>query len=146
MWHLKTFNALTNSQLYQILNLRLEIFVIEQDCFYQDMDDKDQKALHFFKEENQKIIAYTRIFKPGDYYEEAAFGRVAVKESKRSTGLGHILIDKTVEQIEKTIGKVPIKIGAQLYLKRFYEKHNFIKISEEYLEDGIPHIHMLRKP
>lgn len=146
MWHLKTFNALTNSQLYQILNLRLQIFVIEQDCFYQDMDDKDQKALHFFKEENQKIIAYTRIFKPGDYYEEAAFGRVAVRESKRKIGLGHILINKTVEQIEKTFGKVPVKIGAQVYLKRFYEKHNFIKISEEYLEDGIPHIHMLRKP
>lgn len=145
MWHLKSFEELTNSQLYQILRLRSEIFVVEQDCVYQDMDDKDKTALHFFKEEAQQIEAYTRLFKPGDYYKEASIGRVVVIESKRSIGLGHLLIDRSIEQIEKTMGKVPIKIGAQVYLKRFYEKHLFKKISEEYLEDGIPHIHMLRK-
>jgi ElaA protein len=143
MWHLKSFEELTNSQLYQILRLRSKVFVVEQNCVYQDMDDKDQKALHFFKEENQKIIAYTRLFRPGDYYKEASIGRVVVKESKRSSGLGHELIDKSILQIEKTIGKVPIKIGAQVYLQQFYESHNFKKVSEEYLEDGIPHIHML---
>jgi len=143
MWHLKSFEELTNSELYQILRLRSEIFVVEQDCVYQDMDDKDKIALHFFKEEVQQIIAYTRLFKPGDYYKEASIGRVVVKESKRSIGLGHLLIDRSVEQIEKTIGKVPIKIGAQVYLKQFYESHGFKKVSEEYLEDGIPHIHML---
>jgi len=143
MWHLKTFDELTNAQLYQILRLRSEIFVVEQDCVYQDMDDKDKIALHFFKEEVQQIVAYTRLFKPGDYYKEASIGRVVVVESKRSIGLGHLLIDRSIEQIEKTIGKVPIKIGAQVYLKQFYESHNFKKISEEYLEDGIPHIHML---
>ncbi|MFK5889603.1 MAG: GNAT family N-acetyltransferase [Flavobacteriaceae bacterium] len=145
MWYLKSFDTLTNAQLYQILRLRSEIFVVEQDCVYQDMDDKDKTALHFFKEEVQQIVAYTRLFKPGDYYKEASIGRVVVKESRRSTGLGHLLIDRSIEQIEKTMGKIPIKIGAQVYLKRFYEKHHFKKISEEYLEDGIPHIHMLRK-
>jgi ElaA protein len=143
MWHLKSFEELTNSELYQILRLRSEVFVVEQDCVYQDIDDKDKIALHFFKEEVQQIIAYTRLFKPGDYYKEASIGRVVVKESKRSIGLGHLLIDRSVEQIEKTIGKVPIKIGAQVYLKQFYESHNFKKVSEEYLEDGIPHILML---
>jgi len=143
MWHLKSFDALTNSQLYQILRLRSEIFVVEQDCVYQDMDDKDKTALHFFKEEVQQIVAYTRLFKPGDYYKEASIGRVVVKESRRSTGLGHLLIERSIEQIEKTIGKIPIKIGAQVYLKQFYESHHFKKISKEYLEDGIPHIHML---
>lgn len=145
MWYLKSFNDLSNSQLYEILKLRSEIFVVEQDCVYQDMDDKDKIALHFFKEEAHQIVAYTRLFKPGDYYKEASIGRVVVKGYKRSTGLGHLLIDKSIEQIEKIIGKIPIKIGAQVYLKRFYESHNFKKISEEYLEDGIPHVYMIRK-
>jgi len=145
MWYLKTFEELTNSQLYQILRLRSEIFVVEQDCVYQDMDDKDQKAFHFFCKEDNQIIAYTRIFKPGDYYNEAAIGRVVVKSLKRGTGFGHVLITKSIDEIEKEMGKIPIKIGAQLYLKAFYESYGFKKISEEYLEDGIPHIHMLRK-
>ena len=144
-WHLKTFKELSTTELYNILKLRSEIFVVEQNCVYQDIDDKDQKAFHFFCKENNQITAYTRIFKPGDYYKEAAIGRVVVKNLKRGTGLGHVLITKSINEIEKAIGKIPIKIGAQLYLKAFYESHGFKKISEEYLEDGIPHIHMLRK-
>ena len=146
MWHLKTFKELTTLQLYEILKLRSEIFVVEQKCVYQDIDNKDQKAYHLFLEENNIILAYTRLFKPNDYYKEASIGRVVVNNTKRGTGLGHKLIDKSILQIEKIIGKVTIKIGAQTYLKSFYEKHGFEKISEEYLEDGIPHIHMLRIP
>jgi len=146
MWQLKTFQELTVFQLYEILKLRSEIFVVEQNCVYQDIDNKDFKAYHFFLEKNNQIIAYTRLFKPGDYYKEAAIGRVVVKKNKRKTGLGHELIKKSIQQTEKIAGKTPIKIGAQVYLKRFYEYHGFCKISEEYLEDGIPHIYMLYKP
>jgi ElaA protein len=144
-WQLKTFNELSTLQLYQILRLRSEIFVVEQNCVYQDIDDKDQKALHFFCVEKKQITAYTRLFKPGDYYREAAIGRVVVKKEKRGTGLGHILIKKSIEALENILGDIPIKMGAQTYLIFFYEKHGFKKISEEYLEDGIPHIQMLRK-
>jgi len=144
-WHLKTFNELSTSQLYQILRLRSKIFVVEQNCAYQDIDNKDQKAFHFFYIEDEQITAYTRLFKPGDYYVEATIGRVVVKKEKRGTGLGHTLITKSIEALENISGKVSIKMGAQTYLKNFYESHGFKKVSEEYLEDGIPHIHMLRK-
>jgi len=145
-WKIKTFDALTNRQLYQILKLRSEIFVVEQNCVYQDLDDKDQKAIHFFREKKGKILAYTRLFKPGDYYKEAAIGRVIVNNENRGTGLGHELIKQSIIKTRELFGEnIPIKIGAQTYLKSFYEKHGFKKISEEYLEDGIPHIHMLNK-
>jgi len=145
-WIAKSFDALSNYQLYQILKLRSKIFVVEQNCIYQDLDDKDQKAIHFFFEKESKIIAYTRLFKPGDYYDEAAIGRVAVCKTNRGIGLGHKLIEQSIIKTRTLFGKnIPIKIGAQTYLKPFYEKHGFKKISEEYLEDGIPHIYMLNK-
>ncbi len=146
-WNLKNFDSLTREDLYEILRLRSEIFVVEQNCVFQDMDEKDFCALHLFlkDEKTSKIIAYTRLFKPGDYYFHASIGRVAVKKEYRKTGLGHQLMQKAIEEIEKKFQTKPIKIGAQLYLKAFYETHNFKQIDDEYIEDGIPHIHMIRK-
>ncbi len=145
-WITKSFDALSANELYNILRLRSEIFVVEQNCIYQDIDNKDQKAFHFFTEKKGKIIAYTRLFKPGDYYKEAAIGRVIVCNTCRGTGLGHKLIEQSIIKTRELFGENrSIKIGAQTYLKSFYEKHGFKKISKKYLEDGIPHIHMLNK-
>lgn len=145
IWTIKSFKELTINELYYILKLRSAIFVVEQNCVYHDIDGKDKKAIHLFVEKEGEIIAYTRLFKPGDYYKEAAIGRVMVIPSYRGTGLGHQLIEKSILQLEKICGRTSIKLGAQTYLKGFYKTHRFIPISEEYLEDGIPHILMLRK-
>lgn len=146
-WILKNFDSLTREELYEILHLRSEIFVVEQNCAFQDMDEKDFCALHLFLKDKKtnKIIAYSRLFQPGDYYFQASIGRVAVKLEHRRSGLGHHLMNKSMEEIEKNFHTKPIKIGAQFYLKDFYESHGFQQIDEEYIEDGILHIHMLRK-
>ena len=146
-WILKNFDSLSREELYEILRLRSEIFVVEQNCAFQDMDEKDFCALHLFLRDanNKKIITYARLFQPGDYYFQASIGRVAVKLENRREGLGHHLMKKAIEEIETNFHTKPIKIGAQLYLKEFYESHGFQQIGEEYIEDGIPHIHMLRK-
>ena len=146
-WILKNFDLLTREELYEILRLRSEIFVVEQNCVFQDIDEKDFVALHLFlkDEKTKKILAYSRLFQPGDYYFHASIGRVAVKKEYRSSGLGHQLMKKSMEEIENNFQTKPIKIGAQLYLKEFYESHDFKQIDDEYIEDGILHIHMIRK-
>lgn len=141
---IKSFSELTTSELYQILQLRSEVFVVEQDCVYQDIDFKDQKAFHILGFKDHKIIAYTRIFKPGDYFENASIGRVVVKKSEREFGYGHELMKVSIEAIQSKYNQNKITISAQLYLKGFYESHGFIQIGETYLEDGIPHIRMDR--
>ena len=146
-WILKTFNELSLKEFHDIIQLRLDIFVVEQDCPYLDLDGKDFKAYHFFgqlDDGSEKIVAYTRIFAPGDYFKEASIGRVVVHADYRKDGLGFQLMKKSMEQI-KTLFKVDIiKIGAQLYLKKFYESLGFQQIGEGYLEDGIPHIYMIK--
>ncbi|MDT0553632.1 GNAT family N-acetyltransferase [Urechidicola vernalis] len=141
---IKSFDELTTSELYKIIQIRTEIFVVEQDCVYQDLDFKDQKALHLFFTKNEEIIAYTRLFKPGDYFTEASIGRVVVRESARKDGLGHILMKASISAIEAHFNTKNIKIGAQTYLEKFYESHGFKQVGEGYLEDGIPHIHMVK--
>jgi ElaA protein len=128
--------------LYEILQLRAEIFVVEQDCVYQDIDFKDQKSLHVFGYKNGKIIAYTRIFSPGDYFDNASIGRVLVVASERKYGYGHDLIKASIAAIKTHFKVTEITISAQKYLKKFYEAHQFIQIDNAYLEDGIPHIRM----
>lgn len=139
---IKSFSELTTSELYQILQLRSEVFVVEQDCVYQDIDFKDQKVLHVLGYKNNTIIAYTRIFKPGDYFENASIGRVVVKQLERKYGYGHELMKVSIEAIKDAFHQEKITISAQLYLKKFYESHGFIQVGETYLEDGIPHIRM----
>ncbi|HIB37286.1 GNAT family N-acetyltransferase [Mesonia sp.] len=140
----KTFQELTISELYQILQLRSEVFVVEQDCVYQDIDGKDEKALHILGKKEGKIVAYTRCFAPNIYFEEAAIGRVVVKETERKFGYGHEILKASNEEIQQRYQTTTIKLSAQQYLTHFYETHNFKQIGEGYLEDGIPHIAMLK--
>ena len=141
---IKSFQELTTTELYTILQLRSEVFVLEQDCVYQDIDFKDQKSLHIFGLKNDNIVAYTRIFKPGDYFKNASIGRVVVSEKERKFGYGHELMKVSIEAIKTHFKVDEITISAQKYLQNFYESHQFNQIGEEYLEDGIPHIRMDR--
>ena len=146
-FHLKDFDELTLNEFHSILQLRINVFIVEQDCPYPELDGKDKIALHFFAfSENapEKVIAYTRIFKPGDYYKEAAIGRVVVHADYRKQQLGYELIDKTIEVIKDKFNTLIIKIGAQTYLRKFYESFGFKQVGDAYIEDGIPHIYMLR--
>ena len=140
----KTFQELNTTELYAILQLRSEVFVVEQDCVYQDIDGKDQKSLHVIGVKENKIIAYTRIFKPGDYFKNASIGRVVVVKSERKFGYGHDLMIASINAIKTNFKLHKITISAQVYLQNFYESHLFTKVGEEYLEDGIPHIRMDR--
>lgn len=139
-----TFEELNIDELYQILQLRSEVFVVEQDCVYQDIDGKDQKAVHVLGFEEEKLVAYTRIFAPGIYFEEAAIGRVIVKEGFRKKNYGHEILNASVTAIKERFKTEIIKLSAQTYLTKFYESHGFQQIGEGYLEDGIPHIAMLK--
>jgi len=139
----KHFDEITSTELYKILRLRAEVFIIEQDCVYQDIDNKDQKALHIIGKKNNKIIAYTRIFRAGDYFDTASIGRVVVAKDQRMHGYGHSLMKKSIATIISVFKTENIQISAQKYLKKFYENHGFVQEGEEYLEDGIPHIKML---
>lgn len=141
-WKIKRFEALTAIELYNLLQLRSEVFVVEQNCPYQDVDNKDQIALHLIGEDNGETVAYARLFKPKDYFEEASIGRVVVKPSYRDKKLGHILMREAIYFMKHQFGETKITISAQLYLKKFYESHGFIQTSETYLEDDIPHIKM----
>lgn len=141
-WKIKRFETLTVVELYDLMQLRSEVFVVEQNCVYQDVDGKDFKALHLIGEDNGKTVAYARLFKPNDYFEQASIGRVVVKQSYREKKLGHILMREAILEIKKHFNESKITISAQLYLKKFYESHGFIQTSEMYLEDDIPHIEM----
>jgi len=140
----KPFSELTTNELYEILQLRSEVFVVEQNCVYQDIDFNDKKAWHVIGLKNDKIVAYTRVFKPDDYFTKASIGRVVVKQSERKYNYGHQIIADSIKAIETNFKETTIKISAQTYLKKFYESHGFQKVGEEYLEDGIPHIAMIK--
>jgi ElaA protein len=142
-WTYKSFEELTTIELYKILGLRCEVFVVEQHCNYQDVDKKDLKCFHLMAWDNEELVAYTRIVPPGVSYLEASIGRVLTSPRYRGIGAGITLMQRSVEKVYETYGKRPIKIGAQLYLQKFYEGFGFVKCSEEYLEDEIPHIEML---
>ena len=141
---LKRFNELSVQELYQLLQLRSEVFVVEQNCVYQDLDGKDENALHLLGVYNNKIVAYSRLFAPGYYFDSASIGRVVVNEQYRNNKWGHLLIEKSIKAIKSAFETDAITISAQLYLKNFYESHGFVQEGEEYPEDGIPHIRMNR--
>ncbi len=144
-WHIKSFDELNIQELYSILRLRSEVFVVEQDCVYQDIDNKDQKARHVFGSKDGQICAYARIFDSGDYFDEASIGRIVVAEEERAHGYGHELVLQAIRAVEHYYKTKIIKISAQTYLLQFYKQHGFEAIGAEYLEDGIPHMAMLRK-
>lgn len=141
---IKPFNDLSPLELYSVMELRSEVFVVEQNCVYQDVDGKDIKALHVLGKIDNAVIAYARIFKKNDYFENASIGRVVVSEKFRANKFGYELMLISIAAIETNFGIQPITISAQLYLKNFYESLGFQQVSETYLEDGIEHIEMLK--
>ncbi|WP_439153364.1 GNAT family N-acetyltransferase [Winogradskyella sp.] len=140
----KTFQELSTKELYDLLQLRSEVFVVEQDCVYQDIDGKDQKALHILGYKDDDLVAYTRTFKPGDYFEVSSIGRVVVKDTERSHNYGYDIMNASIKAVKNHYKENRIKVSAQTYLKRFYNNLEFFEVGEEYLEDGIPHIAMVR--
>lgn len=144
VWRIKKYEELTNDELYNIIKERVNVFVVEQDCPYPELDSKDHLAYHLFKvNANGEIIAYSRIFSKGLYYEEASIGRVIVKEAFRKEGLGRELLQRAISFIYEELKESTIKIQAQDYLRDFYGSFGFEAISEVYLEDNIPHVDML---
>ncbi len=141
----KSFEELTTQELYQMLELRSEVFVVEQYCVYQDIDNKDQIALHVLAYKDNVLVGYTRLFKPGDYFDYSSIGRVVVKQNYRDFKYGYTIMKASIEAVKKHFGESVIKISAQTYLKRFYNNLEFHEVGEEYLEDGIPHIGMSYK-
>jgi ElaA protein len=144
LFEIKAFNELSTAELYQILQLRSEVFVVEQNCVYQDIDGKDLKALHVLGVYNDEIVAYSRIFAPGYYFDNASIGRVVISNKYRDRKWGHSLIQTAIAAIAENYNTSDITISAQLYLKKFYETHDFVQDGEGYLEDDIPHIRMHR--
>ena len=144
IFKIKRFNELSIQELYQILQLRSEVFVVEQNCVYQDIDGKDEKALHVLGYYEEVLVAYSRLFAPGLYFENASIGRVIVKEVFREKKFGHDLMKISIETIKQIFDTHFITISAQQYLKNFYESHGFVQTSQMYLEDDIPHIEMKR--
>jgi ElaA protein len=142
---IKYFHQLTTQELYNILQLRSEVFVVEQNCIYQDIDEKDQKAIHIFSTENNKTIAYSRIFNEGEYFENPSIGRVVVKKEKRGTELGKKIMIEGAKYIKQNFTNKNIEISAQKYLKEFYTNLGYKFTGNEYLEDGIPHIRMIKQ-
>ncbi len=142
-WQCKYFTELTNEELYKIVQLRIDVFVVEQNCIYQDCDGKDFKAYHLTGWHENNLVAYTRLLEIGISYPEAAsIGRVITARSFRKQNLGKLLMVKSIEKVYHLFGNVPIKISAQQYLKRFYESFSFVQKGSVYLEDGIDHITM----
>ena len=143
-WTLQEFSELTNSDLYELLKLRSAIFVVEQNCVFPDMDDKDYSSYHLCGWNNEKLVAYTRLLPPGLAYENCSIGRVVTAASVRRQGIGRLLMKKSIEACQQLFSSQDIEIGAQLYLEQFYGSFQFIREGEVYLEDGIDHIHMRR--
>jgi len=145
-WSFKKFDDLTSHELYSVLQLRNEVFVVEQNCVFQDADDKDQDSYHLMGWDNEMLVAYSRIVPPGIAYDSfPSIGRVVTSPKMRRTGIGKTLMQQSIEELQKLLGKSSIKLGAQLYLKKFYESFGFAQSSEVYIEDGIPHIEMIRR-
>ena len=140
----KSFQELSLEEFHDIIALRIQIFIIEQNCPYQEVDGKDKLAHHlFFKNEMDEIIAVTRILPQGISYAEVAIGRVVVHEDYRGTGLGNQLMSDSMNFVRDKYGEVPVRLSAQKHLENYYGNHGFKSTGKEYLEDGIPHVEML---
>ena len=140
---IKSFEELNKAELYQIVQLRIAVFIIEQDCPYPDLDDMDQDAQHLWIEDAGEIVCYLRVNPAGSRFSEPSLGRIVTKKSHRNRGLAEMLIKRAIDLVSEKESRA-IRISAQCYLEKYYEKFGFIKASEEYLEDDIPHIEMLK--
>ena len=144
-WKIKTFPELTTTELYEIIKARVNVFVVEQDCPYPDLDDNDQKAIHLWAEDNGEVLAYCRIFDKGIRYPETSIGRVITTENGSGTGLGRQLISYALDIIENRLRTREVRISAQDYLLKFYSDFGFLNTGTKYMEDNIPHTEMIRK-
>jgi ElaA protein len=138
------FDDLRVNVLYEMLRLRSEVFVVEQQCVFQDIDGADRQAMHLMGVQHGELQAYARCFGPGVKFAEASIGRVLTRQSARGTGLGHALIEQAISAVSQVWGPQAIRIGAQMQLAGFYAKHGFADVGKTYMEDGIPHLEMLR--
>lgn len=136
----KTFDELTTAELYEIYKLRISVFVVEQNCPYQEIDDADKTAIHLWQHDEDGIQAYARALPPGAIFPEASIGRVIA--AKRRSGLGTQIVSAAIQTIKEKFHTQTIKIEAQTYVKSLYEKLGFTQISDQFLEDGIPHVMM----
>ncbi len=141
----KSFEELTKAELYQLLQLRNEVFVLEQQCAYQDLDGMDDKAVHVMGFEDQEMVAYTRIFPPGVYDDYARIGRVVVRNTYRNKGMGIEIMQATMDAVKSNYQTTAMSLSAQTYLVKFYRDMGFSETGNEYLEDGIPHVLMVRE-
>ena len=139
----KKFDKLSLQELHDIYALRSEVFVVEQDCVYQDIDGNDQKAKHLLGYDNHILVAHSRLLNPGDYFKQHSFGRAVVKKTHRGMGLGDELVKRSIHELGVD---TEIKISAQYHLEKLYQKNGFVSVGDTYLEDGIPHIAMFRNP
>lgn len=139
-----TFEELDSRKLYDLLLLRSEVFVVEQDCVYQDIDGKDDRAIHILGWDNGTLMAYARGFDAGDYFNEVGIGRILVRENYRKMGNGHKITKEAIQAVKDKFKAESIKISAQTYLVTFYEEHGFKTVGDRYMEDGIPHVMMVK--
>ena len=143
-WRYLAFDELTGAELYAVLQLRSEVFVVEQACIFQDMDGADAHAMHLLGTLQGALMAYARCFAAGLKYSEASIGRIVTSHGVRGSGAGHALVQKAITSLLRQGGVQPIRIGAQARLEDFYRQHGFVKAGPLYVEDGIAHIEMLR--
>lgn len=143
-WRFAAFDALSAAELYELLQLRAEVFVVEQACAFQDMDGSDNKAIHVLGTAGGELVAYARCFPAGIKFPEASIGRVITREPVRGSGMGHELMRQSIACVGQHWGEQPIRIGAQARLEKFYLQHGFLTAGAPYIEDGIPHVEMLR--
>ncbi len=144
-WRCTKFEELTPYEIYALLQLRIDVFIIEQTCLFQDADNKDQKAWHLTCRDEEGLLACSRLLPAGASYDEISIGRIVTARRARRLGLGRELLHRSIAACFSLFGEQVIRIGAQLYLKQFYESFGFVQASPVYLEDGIEHIEMLRQ-
>ena len=142
-WRFKSFVDLTKTELHEMMILRQQVFVVEQDCPYQDADEKDKDSHHLLGYIDDSLVAYLRLVKPGVSYKEMSFGRIVTAQNQRGTGLGIALMNEGIEQSNQLYGTSVNRISAQSHLLPFYQKFGFKSTGKEYLEDDIPHTEML---
>jgi ElaA protein len=150
-WKRLGFADLTPHQLYEVLQLRTDVFVMEQDCTFQDMDGTDLQAVHLLgttsvEGQGEQLMAYARLFPAGIKFSEASIGRVLTRQCVRGTGLGHVLIREAIASVAALWGAQPIRIGAQSRLTAYYRQHGFVEVGATYLEDNIDHQDMVWQP
>lgn len=144
-YNIKAFKELTTDEIYEIMRVRNEVFVVEQNCVYQDCDGKDKKSYHLYYMNNNKVLAYVRILEKGVSYNEVSIGRVLVSKEYRGKGLARDCMKRAIDFVKNNLKENTIRISAQEYLKGFYGSLGFKEVSEVYLEDNIPHIEMVYK-